>query len=59
MPLDRLFGSIMKDRLWSCPTCGQIYKEGRQCPREDEHWEDFTSTLRGALAAPASRRPAA
>lgn len=59
MPLGRLFSSIKRDRLLSCPTCGRMYKENRQCPREDEHWEDFTSAMDSVREAPATFQPAA
>lgn len=59
MPFGRLFSSMKQDRLWSCPTCGRRYKESSQCPLEDEHWEDFTSTMNAARELPATFRPAA
>lgn len=57
MPVGRLFNSIKRNRLWSCPTCGHEYREGSQCPNEDEHWEDFTSAM--STARPQTFRPAA
>ena len=34
-------------KTWQCPWCGTAYKDGDTCPRDDEHWTQFTASLRG------------
>jgi rubrerythrin len=33
-------------RSWQCPWCGTPFKDGDVCPRDDEHWAEFTAAIR-------------
>lgn len=33
-------------KTWQCPWCGTAYKDGETCPHDEEHWSEFTASLR-------------
>ena len=39
----RMFSS----KTWQCPWCGTPYKDGEVCPHDEEHWAQFTASIRG------------
>lgn len=26
---------------WTCAFCGEVYREGSECPKDNEHWDEF------------------
>lgn len=30
---------------WTCAFCGEVYKEGSECSRDAEHWDEFTEAM--------------
>jgi rubrerythrin len=33
-------------RMWQCPWCGTPFKDGDVCPHDDDHWAEFTESIR-------------
>lgn len=43
-----LRADIVQQRVstdWTCAFCGETYKEGAQCSRDAEHWDEFMDSM--------------